>query len=183
MSRKVLASAPVAPIAASFAVITLAVFGGGAIAQQNKETVKVPDGLALSEFKGYEKWQVISVSQNNAIIDVIVGNPEMIAAYQSGLPAEGKKFPDGVKMVKIHWNAGKQQDGFPALVPSSLHDLDTMVKDSSRFAATGGWGYGQFNYDAASDNFMPLGTGPGCGFACHTKVAAKDYVFTLFPKR
>ena len=64
-----------------------------------------------------------------------------------------------------------------------MHDLDTMVKDSKRFAATGGWGYGQFNYDAASDGFKPLGTGPGCGFACHTKVAAKDYVFTLFPKR
>ena len=69
--------------------------------------MKVPDGLALSEFKGYEKWQVIAVSQGGNIIDVIVGNPEMIAAYQSGLPAEGKKFPDGVKMVKIHWNSKK----------------------------------------------------------------------------
>jgi hypothetical protein len=160
-----------------------AIWGGVAIAQQNKDSVKVPDGLALSEFKGYEKWQVIAVSQGGNIIDVIVGNPEMIAAYQSGLPAEGKKFPDGAKMVKIHWNTTKQQDGFPALVPDTLHDLDTMAKDSKRFAATGGWGYGQFNYDAASDGFKPLGTGPGCGIACHTKVAAKDYVFTLFPKR
>jgi hypothetical protein len=161
----------------------LAALGGAAIAQQNKDSVKVPDGLALSEFKGYEKWQVIAASQGGNIIDVIVGNPEMIAAYQSGLPAEGKKFPDGVKMVKIHWNAKKSPDGFPALVPDTLHDLDTMVKDSKRFASSGGWGYGQFNYDTASDNFTPLGTGAGCGFACHTKVAAKDYVFTLFPKR
>ena len=162
---------------------SLAAVGGAAIAQQNKDTVKVPDGLALSEFKGYEKWQVIGVSQNNNIIDVIVGNPEMIAAYQTGLPAEGKKFPDGVKMVKIHWNAKKSPDGFPALVPDTLHDLDTMVKDSKRFPDTGGWGYGQFNYDTASDSFSPLGKGPGCGFSCHTKVAAKDYVFTTFPKR
>jgi hypothetical protein len=162
---------------------SLVTLGGVAIAQQNKDTVKVPDGLSLSEFKGYEKWQVIAVSPGGNIIDVIVGNPEMIAAYQSGLPAEGKKFPDGVKMVKIHWNAVKSPDGFPALVPGTLHDLDTMVKDSKRFASTGGWGYGQFNYDEASDNFSPLGTGPGCGFACHTKVAAKDYVFTRFPKR
>ncbi|HMH65027.1 MAG TPA: cytochrome P460 family protein [Rhizomicrobium sp.] len=164
-------------------VLSLAVLGGAAIAQQNKATVKVPDGLALSEFKGYEKWQVIAASQGGEIIDVIVGNPEMIAAYASGLPAESKKFPDGVKMVKIHWNSRKSPDGFPALVPDTLHDLDTMVKDSKRFAATGGWGYGQFNYDAASDAFTPLGKGSGCGFACHTKVAAKDYVFTLFPKR
>lgn len=163
---------------------SLAALGGVAIAQQsNKDTVKVPDGLALSEFKGYEKWQVIAVSQGGNIIDVIVGNPAMIAAYESGLPAEGKKFPDGVKMVKIHWNAVKSPDGFPALVPDTLHDLDTMVKDSKRFASTGGWGYGQFNFDNASDTFSPLGTGPGCGFACHTKVAGKDYVFTRFPKR
>ncbi|MEO8301922.1 MAG: cytochrome P460 family protein [Rhizomicrobium sp.] len=161
----------------------LAAVGGVAIAQQNKATIRIPDGLALSEFKGYEKWQVISVSQGGNIIDVIVGNPEMIAAYQSGLPAEGKKFPDGVKMVKIHWNAKKSPDGFPALVPDTLHDLDTMVKDSKRFSSSGGWGYAQFNYDAASDNLTPLGTGAACGFACHTKVAAKDYVFTLFPKR
>ena len=168
---------------AGIPLIALAALGGVAIAQQNKDTVKVPDGLALSEFAGYEKWQVIAVSQSNNIIDVIVGNPAMIAAYQSGLPADGKKFPDGVKMVKIHWNATKQQDGFPALVPDTLHDLDTMAKDSKRFASTGGWGYGEFDYDSASDAFRPLGTGPGCGFACHTKVASKDYVFTRFPKR
>jgi len=156
---------------------------GAAIAQQNKDTAKVPDGLALSEFKGYETWQMIGASQQGEIIAVILGNQAMIDAYKSGLPAEGKKFPDGVKMVKIHWNTKKSPDGFPALVPASLHDLDLMAKDSKRFASSGGWGYGQLNYDAASDNFTPLGTGAGCGFACHTKVAAKDYVFTQFPKR
>jgi len=166
----------------AMATASLAAFGGVAIAQQNKDTVKVPDGFALSEFKGYEKWQVIGASQGGNIIAVIVGNPEMIAAYQSGLPAEGKQFPDGVRMVKMHWNTKKNPFG-AGLVPDTLHDVDTMVKDSKRFAKTGGWGYGQFNYDAASDAFTPLGTGPGCGFACHTQVANKDYVFTQFPKR
>lgn len=165
------------------ATITVAALGGKAISAQDKYTVQVPDGLALSEFRGYEKWQVIAVSEGNNIIDVILGNPAMIEAYGSGLPAEGKKFPDGVKMVKIHWNAIKSPDGFPALVPGTLHDIDTMVKDSKRFAATGGWGWGQFNYDDASQSFSPLGKGPGCGFACHTKVAGKDYVFTRFPTR
>src|SRR3954462_281136 len=137
--------------------------GGAVFAQQNKDKVQVPDGLALSEFKGYEKWQVISVSQAGNIMAVVVGNPEMIAAYQSGLPATGKKFPDGVKMVKIHWNTRKHPDGFDAVVPDTLHDLDLMAKDSKRFAAGGGWGYGQLNYDAASDSFKPLGVGAGCG--------------------
>ena len=170
-------------ISIAIGAASLAVLGGVAIAQQNKDTVKVPDGLALSEFKGYEKWQVIGASQSGNIIDVIVGNPQMIAAYESGLPVEGKKIPDGARMVKIHWNAKKHPDFPAATIPDTLHDLDTMVKDSKRFSATGGWGYGQFNYDAASDNFKPLGTGPGCGFACHTKAASVDYVFTRYPKR
>jgi len=164
-------------------ILTIGVFGGRAISAQDKYSVQVPDGVALSEFRGYEKWQVIAASQGNDIIDVIVGNPAMIEAYEAGLPAEGKKFPDGAKMVKIHWNAIKSPDGFPALVPGTLHDLDLMAKDSKRFAATGGWGYGQLNYDNASETFTPLGKGSACGFACHTKVAGKDYVFTRFPKR
>src|SRR5689334_15986231 len=63
----------VAFLAASFAVL-----GGVAMAQQNKDSVKVPDGLALSEFKGYEKWQVIGVSYAADHLAVILGNPEMI---------------------------------------------------------------------------------------------------------
>jgi len=62
-------------------------------------------------------------------------------------------------------------------------DLDFMVRDSKRFADSGNWGYAQFNYDPATDTFTPLGTGAACGFACHTIVKAKDYVFTAYPKR
>ena len=52
-----------------------------------------------------------------------------------------------------------------------------------RFPDTGGWGFAQFNYDAASDTFTPHGSGTNCGHACHTIVAAKDYIFTAYPKR
>jgi hypothetical protein len=165
----------------------LAVAGGMAFAD-NKDTVAVPNGYALSEFKGYETWQMVAVSQatvqNHELIEVILGNPAMIEAYKAGFPANGKPVPDGARMVKIHWNAIKsaEEPGHP-LIPDTLHDIDTMVKDSKRFAATGGWGYGQFNYDAATDTFSPLGTGAACGFACHNVVKAKDYVFTAFPKR
>ena len=57
-----------------------------------------------------------------------------------------------------------------------------MVKDSKRFANTGGWGYAQFNHDPASGTFTPEGSGANCG-TCHTIVAAKDYVFTAYGKR
>ena len=71
----------------------------------------------------------------------------------------------------------------PTLVPDTLHDVDFMEKDSKKFSDTGGWGYAQFNYDAASDTFAPDGSSVKCGAACHTIVAGKDYVFTAYPKR
>jgi hypothetical protein len=173
--------------------VVLAVFvGGRAMSAQDKYTLKVPNGLAFSEFKGYEGWQVISISQNGELIAVILGNPAMIDAYKAGVPGNGKPFPDGAKMAKIHWNP-KKNESYPGqpLVPNTLHDIDFMVKDSKRFSDSGGWGYGEFEYDAASDAFRPgtqadkppQGSDAKCGFACHTIVAAKDYVFTAYGKR
>jgi hypothetical protein len=164
--------------------VGLAVFGARAISAQDKYTVQVPDGLSFSEFSGYEAWQVIAVSQSGDLIEVILGNPEIIAAYQAGVPGNGKPFPDGSKMAKIHWNAKKSPEApAPTLVPDTLHDVDFMVRDSKRFADGSNWGYAQFNYDAGSDTFTPFGTGAKCGSACHTLVASKDYVFTAYPRR
>ena len=168
---------------ASIAVV-LAVFGGRAISAQDKYTVQVPDGLSFAEFRGFEDWTTISVSQSGDLIEVILGNPAMIEAYRSGVAANGKPFLDGAKMAKIHWNAKQSAEApAPTTVPDTLHDIDFMAKDSNRFSNTGGWGYAQFNYDNAADTFTPLGTGADCGHACHTIVAAKDYVFTTYGKR
>ena len=159
--------------------------GGLAISAQDKYTVKVPGGLAFSEFKGYEAWQVVSVSHDGDVMAAILANPVMIEAYQAGIPGNGKPFPDGAKMAKIHWNP-KNMETFPAaLVPGTQHDADFMVKDSKRFADSGGWGWAVFEYDAASDTFTPgtladnppQGNDAKCGFACHTIVQARDYVF------
>ncbi len=161
-----------------------AVVVGVALAAQDRYSVKVPNGLAFSEFKGYDGWQVVAVSQAGDKIEVIVANPAMIKAYRAGIPGNGKHFPDGVKMAKIHWNAKKSADApSPTTVPDTLHDIDFMARDSKRFSDSGGWGWAQFNYDAASDTFSPEGTGAKCGFSCHTIAAAKDYVFTAYPKR
>src|SRR5512135_2648935 len=104
-------------IAAAVAVFVFA--GGSAISAQDKYTLQVPDGLAFSEFKGYEDWQVVAVSQSGDLIEVILANPDMIAAYQAGVPGNGKPFPDGAKMAKIHWNA-KQSAEAPA--PTTVPD-------------------------------------------------------------
>ena len=178
----------------TIAIITgvFAVVGGWAVSAQDKYTLKVPGGLAFSEFRGYEGWQVVSISQNDKLVAVILANPVMIDAYLAGVPGNGKPFPDGAKMAKIHWNPKKNEAApGPPLVPSTLHDIDFMVKDGKRFADSGGWGYAEFEYDASSDTFRPgttadkppQGNDAKCGFACHTIVKMQDYVFTEYPKR
>ena len=169
----------------------LAVLGGLAGSAQDKYAVKVPGGLAMSEFRGYEGWQTVSISRNEKVAAVILGNPAMIDAYRAGIPGNGKPVPDGAKMAKIHWTP-KQNAFFPeTTVPDKLLNVDFMEKDSKKFADSGGWGYAVFDYDAASNTFTPgttAGTPPQgndakCGFACHTRVKTKDYVFTEYGPR
>jgi hypothetical protein len=168
-----------------------AIVGGWAVSAQDKYSLKVPGGLEFSEFRGYEAWQVVSISRDGDLMAAILGNPVMIDAYLAGVPGNGKTFPEGAKLAKIHWNP-KQMETFPAaVVPGTQHDMDFMVKDSKRFADSGGWGWAVFEYDAASDTFRPgtsADTPPQendakCGFACHTIVQTRDFVFTDFAHR
>jgi len=159
---------------------------------QDKYTLKVPGGLAFSEFKGYEGWQTISISQNERkVLAVILGNPAMIEAFKAGIPDNGKPFPDGAKMAKVHW-LPKSSANFPtATVPGAQLNVDLMVKDAKRFADSGGWGYAVFDYDPATDKFSPgtlaghppQGNDAKCGFACHTIVKKRDFVFTEYAHR
>src|SRR2546422_1019838 len=89
----------------TIAIVTALVsaLGGSALSAQDKYTLKVPGGLAFSEFRGYEAWQVVSISQNGPVMAVILANPVMIEAYKAGAPGNGKPFPDGSKMAKIHY--------------------------------------------------------------------------------
>ena len=193
MSKIPLFPAPRSVLAGSAAVaVVLAALGGRAISLQDKYTVQVPGGLAFSEFRGYEDWAVIAISENGGKIAVILGNPVMIAAFKEGISDNGKPFPDGAMMAKIHW-IPKIQETYPGppKVPGVQHDADFMVKDSKRFADSGGWGWAAFEHDAASDTFRPGGLTDSppqandakCGLACHTLVKARDYVFTEYGKR
>lgn len=170
------------------AVVTLAiglsVLSATAVTMEDKYAVQVPDGLAMSEFRGYESWQVVSISQTEELLNVIVANPAMIDAYQSGIPLNGKQFPDGAKAAKIQWKPKRNPAApFSVNVPDMLKDVAFMAKDGSRFADSGGWGYGVFNYDPKLDRFTPDGTGATCGFACHSDVRQRDFVFTDLAKR
>jgi hypothetical protein len=187
--RRVLAASAAGGAAVA---IVLAGSGGGAFSAQDRYIVQVPNGLAFSEFRGYEDWAVIAISENNGKIAAILGNPVMIDAFKKGVPGDGRPFPDGAKMAKIHWTP-KKQESYPGqpIVPGPQHDVDFMVKDSKRFADSEGWGWAAFEYDSGSDTFRPsdLASEPPqandakCGLACHTIAKARDYVFTEYGKR
>jgi hypothetical protein len=177
-----------------FAAFPLAVAAADppAPAAKDKYAVKVPGGLAFSEFKGYEGWQLVSLSHGEKLLAAIVANPVMIDAFKAGIPGNGKPFPDGAKMAKIHWEPKMSEKApGPTTVPGTLHDVDFMAKDSKRFADSGGWGYGAFKYDAAADSFTPATTADQppqandakCGVACHTLAKNTDFVFTEYGHR
>jgi hypothetical protein len=177
------------------AALAFAVLGARSISAQDtsqaKYDLKVPGGLAFAEFRGYESWQFISLSRNDKAVAVILGNSAMIKAFEAGIPDNGKPFPDGAKMAKIHWTP-KQSGFFPNVtVPGALHDVDFMVKDSKRFPDGGGWGYAFFKYNAAAASYVPAttadqppqGNDAKCGVACHNIAKARDHVFTEYGKR
>jgi len=170
-------------VAVAVVALTLAI-AATLLAQQDRSTLKVPDGLAFAEFKGYDAWQTVAVSETEESLKAILGNPVMIDAYRSGVPADGKLFPEGSKTVKIEWAKTRSAESpYFVDVPGTLKSLAFIEKDSKRFPKTHGWAYAKFDYDAATRTFKPSVTGTECGFACHTRVAAKDYIFTAYVPR
>jgi hypothetical protein len=162
---------------------SLIVFGSIGAAQQDRYALKL-GALSFGDFKGYENWRVVAVSETKDQVKAIMANDVMMEAYRAGLPAEGKLFPEGSKIVKIEW-AKKVNTVAPYFVevPDTLVAVATIEKDSKRFPDTHGWAYGNFNYNTASKSFTPQGTDAKCGYACHTKVAARDYIYTDYPLR
>jgi hypothetical protein len=171
------------------AVAVLAVLVAAALFAQgqdkDKYSLKSPSGIAFSDFRGYEDWSVVSSARTDEILKVIVANPAMIKAYKAGVPGNSQPFPDGSMIVKLQWKSKKSTEApFVVEVPDVFSQAFVMEKDSKRFPKTGGWGYAVFNYEAASDKFTadPKSLSD-CGYACHTPVKAKDYIFHPYQKR
>ncbi len=171
------------------AVAGLAVLGAVVLYAQSQDndkySLKSPSGIAFSNFRGYEDWAVVSSAHTDERLKVIVGNPTMIKAFKAGIPLNGQPFPDGSMIVKLQWTPKKSTEApFVVDVPDVFKEAFVMEKDSKRFPKSGGWGYAVFNYDASSDKFTPDPKSPSdCGYACHTPVKAKDYIFHPYQKR
>jgi hypothetical protein len=136
---------------------------------------KIPDG--------YRNWSVISVAHeegNLKSIGAILGNDVAIKAYR-----EGKvPFPDGTIIAALHWRHEPSEENnkifgrAQSFVAGPPTNVQFMVKDSKKYASTGGWGFGHFN--------QRDGNKPGeeallntC-FACHQKAKDSDLVFTRY---
>jgi Cytochrome P460 len=167
------------------AMVVLAVLGSAPVYSQEKYSLKSPDGVAFSDFKGYEEWAVVSSARTDEVLKVIVANPIMIKAFKDGFPGNGKPFPDGSKIAKLQWKPKKSTEApFVVDVPDIFKQAFVMEKNSKRFSKNdGGWGYAVFNYDAAMDKFTADSSPVNCGTKCHVAVKAKDYIFHPYQKR
>ena len=130
--------------------------------------------------QGYRDWKLISVTHEEGAFDQLraqLGNDIAIKAYREGkLP-----FPDGAIIVALHWKRvpsdednkvfGKVQ----AFVAGSTVNTQVMVKDSKKYAASGGWGFADFNDGKPSDETVHK----AC-FACHQPAKDHDFVYTHY---
>ena len=169
----------------AIATAALAALVATVVYAQDKYSLKSPSGIAFSDFRGYEDWSVVSSARTDEILKVIVANPTMIKAYKAGIPGNGQPFPEGSMIAKLQWKLKKSTEApFVVEVPDVYSQAFLMEKDSKRFPKSGGWGYAVFNYEAASDKFTPDPKSlSDCGYACHTPVKAKDYIFHPYQKR
>ncbi|RAI54603.1 cytochrome P460 family protein [Roseicella frigidaeris] len=128
-------------------------------------------GVTLPE--GYRRWELIAPAQETAPLDELraaLGNDIAMAAYRAGtLP-----FPDGSVLVKLAWRHQPSAEYPPAFVPGAATTVQVMVKDSRRYAGSGGWGFGRFTGGVPADEAQH----ETC-FACHAeRVRDHDRVFT-----
>lgn len=131
--------------------------------------------------RGYRDWRLISVAQEGGDLNdirAVLGNDIAIKAYRDGkLP-----FPEGTIIARIAWSYDASEENnkvfgrtqsFVAGAPKN--GVQFMVKDSKKYASTGGWGYGQFDNGKSADEAV-LKT---C-FPCHQAISGRDFVFTRY---
>jgi Cytochrome P460 len=140
-----------------------------------------PAPVYLTEMPhGYRDWKWVSSAHeagNLNSIGAVLGNDVAIKAYREGkLP-----YPDGTMIVALHYHYVPSEENnkvfgqAQSFVPGTPTNIQFMIKDSKKYAATGGWGFGHFANGKPGDaGFMK-----SC-FPCHEKVSATDLVFTHY---
>ncbi len=125
--------------------------------------------------EGYRNWQLVAPAQEAAPLNelrAVLGNEIAMKAYRAGtLP-----FPDGSVLAKLAWKHVQSPEFEPASIPGAATTVQFMVKDSKKYAATGGWGFARFVDGKPADEAQHQ----TC-FACHqARVKDHDLVFTRY---
>ena len=156
------------------------------IATLAQSTSGQTDQIATSVFltkipAGYRDWRLISVAHEEGDLRsfaAVLGNDIAINAYRSGkLP-----FPDGAIIGALHYSHVSSEENnnvfgrAQSFVPGPPTNIQFMVKDSKKYASTGGWGFAHFNKDGTPADEAMLKT---C-FPCHQMTKATDLVFTHY---
>lgn len=155
--------------------VGVAVSAIGSVARGEAEDGLVSPIYGIAVPGGYRQWELIAPALEGAPLNelrAIVGNEIALKAYRSGaLP-----FPDGTVLVKLAWKQAQSTEFEPANVPGQATTVQVMVKDSTRYAATGGWGFGRFVNGVPADEAQH----ETC-FSCHeSRVKNHDLVFTRY---
>jgi hypothetical protein len=129
--------------------------------------------------QGYRAWPLVSVAHEEGNLNdirAILGNDIAIRAYRNGkLP-----FPDGAIIARLAWRYAPSPEndrafGRPqSFVAGPPTNVQFMVKNSRKYASTGGWGFMQFN------DGKPAQTDVDACYACHVPVKQRDFVFTRY---
>jgi hypothetical protein len=186
-------------IASLIVVVPITFVVSMTLVAQDRFNLKAANGIAFSEFRDYETWQLIATSQPDdaggcgtskvGCTKAILGNAAMVRAYRDGIPANGTAIPDGAAIAKIEWLKDHNSSPYGVTVPGVQTEVAFMVKDAKRFTDTDGWGYATFAYDAPTDTFRATKPATASGarascHGCHTAGAkARDFVFTHYAQR
>jgi hypothetical protein len=133
-----------------------------------------PTGVTIP--KGYRNWQAVAPSQRDDMdqLRVILGNDIAMKAYR----AKTLPFPDGAILAKLIWKRAKSAEFDNTFVPGEPVQVEFMVKNAKKYAATGGWGFGRFIDGKPADEKQH-----GTCWPCHeANVKGHDWVFTRYAR-
>ncbi len=162
------------------AVIGVAVSQSASIGHPTEVSTSV---AGIKIFPGYRDWKLISVAHEEGNLNdirAILGNDKAIKAFRENkLP-----FPDGAVIARTAWKMVPSEENNKVFGraqsfvagPAPVWHLQFMVKDSKKYAATGGWGFAQFDGDGKPASEATL---KPC-FSCHAPFKARDFVFTHY---
>ena len=169
-----------APLLVAVATLAGVVGMTAAESRANQETSavfvkRIPDG--------YRDWRLISVAREEGTLDdirAVLGNDEAIKAYREGkLP-----FPEGTIIARLAWSLDASEENNKTfgrsqsfVAGSPKNGVQFMVKDSKKYASTGGWGYAQFDDGKSADDEVLKACHP-----CHRAIEARDFVFTRYAR-